>query len=149
MALLGFHCHLSLLDLLWDRQGPAYHALLSFLSPQKVPGVQCLPGVPVLLWFHHDHHGRVPQGSPGVHLHQEHHYYPAFHHCSKECIFRYISISPTLRWVRNTCHIPSYTEVLTSRYQKENIHVNMLDKYLYIKQLGKRHSSHINKENCF
>ena len=43
-----------------------------------------LPRTSLFSLVHLDHHGRVPKWIPEVHLHQEYHYYPVAHHCSKE-----------------------------------------------------------------
>ena len=62
---LGFHCRLCPLALLFVRRNPGSQALpllLSFHQHHVVPGSQFSPGCPGFLWLHHD---QVPRGRLG------------------------------------------------------------------------------------
>ena len=62
---VGFHCRLCPLALLFDRRNPwsqALPLLLSFHQHRVIPGSQFSPGCPGLLWLHHD---QVAQGVLG------------------------------------------------------------------------------------
>ena len=62
---VGFHCRLCPLAVLFVRRNPGSQALpliLSFHQHQVVPRSPFSPGCPGLLWFHHD---QVPQGLLG------------------------------------------------------------------------------------